>query len=710
MRHHSRNGPPALVTGTEHWLVFQVFLHAEWAPDDGDGAAETEWDAEDEEEAAKACGKQILELLEYGKALPPPAWQVASEDGSIAAHLRRELLGGGAAARAHSLLRPCWWLELSPNRKALAVVHDTGVTIFSSADEFSEPKCEWEAPLSDSNVPGSAGQWRRVAWNEDATVLAVSDASGSAILLATASARPLARIAALLPSRTPAVAISFLQSTPAGENAIQQHELVALSYDGMLYHHPFTIPHQPGAAAPSKPPLNLRAHHTNVSCLAVHHGTGMIAIGGWDPPLVGAAHSASLSLWRPCSQSDNDAGFETVMAVGPESDGSGDAPRARRGVLERIMAAVSSGRWDLASVVSKLAFSPSGRFLAALQVSGDLLVLDCTARKVRRRVAAAELMLSDAAGSEPRDERLRRWMGAVSDVAFWDEESLLLARRDGRLTVSVVGDASLCNAMRSALGGELLPRFHLAPCVTPALSADEGGALVLECRRRWAPGGGEAVGDAFGGGVIQPWYGRLLGGALGGGKRVSTGGRFARRFLLSSVCCSTVGRVVERKIARGAYEDAARVAAANGLSTDAVYKSQWSAAEVSEESIAALLARVEDSAWVLAECRWRLPPGAAAMRALARFGLERCARAAADCCALDDRARAAALAEQVEETARMLRTQEERLDVYEMLFPGEGIDARRFRWFAEHPVRQVALLRTPPPLVLIGHAASLTPY
>ena len=289
-----------------------MFLHAEWAPDDGEVAAEQsgdgDWGSADEENAANAYGKQVLELLDHGKALPPPAWQVASEDGGIAAHLRRELLGGGAAARTHSLLRPCWWLELSPNRKALAVVHDSGVTIFTAADEFSEPKCEWEAPLSDSNVPGSAGQWRRVAWDEDATILAVSDSSGSAILLKASTARPLARIAALLPSKTPAVAISFLKGAPVSDQ--EQHVLVALSYDGMLYHHPFTIPHQPGAAAPAKPPLNLRSFHTNVSCMAVSHQSGLIAIGGWDPPMVGASSSASVSLWRP---TDSDAGFEQVL-------------------------------------------------------------------------------------------------------------------------------------------------------------------------------------------------------------------------------------------------------------------------------------------------------------------------------------------------------------------------------------------------------------
>ena len=84
----------------------------------------------------------------------------------------------------------------------------------------------------------------------------------------------------------------------------------------------------------------------------------------------------------------------------------------------------------------------------------------------------------------------------------------MLARRDGRLTVNALplepfspeagpstGGLIISNVMRSALGGAFEPRFHYAPCITPALSTDEGGGLVLECRRRWAPGGGEAVGE-----------------------------------------------------------------------------------------------------------------------------------------------------------------------------------------------------------------------
>ena len=428
----------------------QEFVHAAWAPDEdeetpgsqqGDAVerAQQQKHQEAEEAGFRRFGERINALHHCAGSLPPPAWWQDVTDSPLAVGVG----GGAAAARIHALLSPLWWVDMSPNNKALVVVRDSGLTLFSAADEFSSPRADWEGPVS--GEPGF--QWRRVAWSQDGAILAVSEANGSATILSVNTFRATARISTLLPTRAPAVAIGFLQ-VGASDSAAPMHALLALSYDGVLYTHPVATVQRTkeGPAVAVAEPLDVSSYHTNVTCMTVSPGASLVAIGGWDLPVGAASNSSpSISVWKASSDGNK---YELQFCTGSHRGGAGAKGSMVGWLLDALHAASSRGKWPLDSAISKLCFGPSGRMLVALEVSGAISVLDCVARKVVQSflpdVIPAPEEASQGGGSATAaaaptfDKRSQPWLVTVGDVSWWDDSSLVLSRRDGRVTVNSI--------------------------------------------------------------------------------------------------------------------------------------------------------------------------------------------------------------------------------------------------------------------------------
>ena len=547
----------------------QVFVHAAWAPDEdeetpgsqqGEAAerAQQQKHQEAEEAGFRRFGERISALHHCAGSLPPPAWWQDVTDLPLAVGVG----GGAAAARVHALLSPLWWVDMSPNNKALVVVRDSGLTLFSAADEFSSPRADWEG----LPVLGERGfQWRRVAWSQDGAILAVSEANGSATILSVNTFRATARISTLLPTRAPAVAIGFLQ-VGASDSAAPVHALLALSYDGVLYTHPVATVQRTkeGPAVAVAEPLDVSRYHTNVTCMTVFPGAGLVAIGGWDLPVGAASNSSpSISVWKASSDGNK---YELQFCTGSHRGGAGAKGSVVGWLLDALHAASSRGKWPLDSAISKLCFGRSGRMLVALEVSGAISVLDCVARKSVQRFLPHDIPAPEeasqgrgsatAAAAPTFDKWSQSWLVTVGDVSWWDDSSLVLSRRDGRVTVnSIERCVSLCGfvhvssacytcmfvssffltlsphraactyicthththrnahtharthtlnahglehnrGLANVLKAPLGP-FHYQPVVTNAISAVEGSMFVLDCRRRVgtsAAEGGEEVG------------------------------------------------------------------------------------------------------------------------------------------------------------------------------------------------------------------------
>jgi hypothetical protein len=428
----------------------QVFVHAAWAPDEDEetpgsqqGEAVERVQQQKHQEAEEAgfrrFGERISALHQCAGSLPPPAWWQDVTDSPLAVGVG----GGAAAARVHALLSPLWWVDMSPNNNALVVVRDSGLTLFSAADEFSSPRADWEGPVS-----GERGfQWRRVAWSQDGAILAVSEANGSATILSVNTFRATARISTLLPTRAPAVAIGFLQ-VGASDSATPMHALLALSYDGVLYTHPVSTVQRTkeGPAVAVAEPLDVSSYHTNVTCLAVSPGASLVAIGGWDLPVGAASNSSpSISVWKASGDGNK---YELQFCTGSHRGGAGAKGSMVGWLLDALHAASSRGKWPLDSAISKLCFGRSGRMLVALEVSGAISVLDCVARKVVQRFLPHDIPAPEeasqgggnatAATAPTFDKRSQPWLVTVGDVSWWDDSSLVLSRRDGRVTVNSI--------------------------------------------------------------------------------------------------------------------------------------------------------------------------------------------------------------------------------------------------------------------------------
>jgi len=366
----------------------QVFVHAAWAPDEyaaTPGCSEVEERENTEAEEVGLCkfGERVGALHQRLGSLPPPAWWQDVTDSQLAVGFGN----GAAAARTHALLAPLWWVDMSPTNKALVVVRDSGLTLFSASDEFSSPRADWEGlPVS-----GERGfQWRRVAWSQDGSILAVSEANGSATILSVNTFRATARISTLLATRAPAVAIAFVQ-VAASDTAAPVHALLALSYDGVLYTHPVATVQRTihGPAIAVAEPLDLSSYHSNVTCMAVSPGESIIAIGGWDLPSGSASQaSPSVSVWK----ASNDGNSYTLQfATGSNRGGSGGKGSMVGWVMNTMRAASTGGKWGLDSAISKLSFHASGRLLVALDMLGTVSIIDCVARKVSHRFAPHDI-------------------------------------------------------------------------------------------------------------------------------------------------------------------------------------------------------------------------------------------------------------------------------------------------------------------------------
>jgi hypothetical protein len=653
---------------TPNGALFEVFVHAEWSPDADDGRAEAEDSRLEDDESEKEGQKRYAESLLMAcsrKAAPLLSWQAGKD-------LGLGILGGGMhgpAGRARALLRPSWSLLLSPTCQHLAVSRDGGVTLLSAEDEFSCSRGEWEAATATG--PMASSQWRRMAWSHDGMLLAVSDAYGRATLLLHQALRPVARMQAV-GTDCPVADLAFLPSTAPS------YTLAALSFDGVMYTLPFTLKQNAGiaVAAASNPasqtPLSLSPWHTNVSCMTVSHSSGLVAFGGWNAPLAAGAGSPtntppSVTVWR--IKEEGSTQLELVHCM--SSSGLGDKGV---GLVSRVLSALAlspNSKLDLDRAVLKLRFSPSGRLLAVLEAGGNLSILDCINIKILHQCAAQELY-AGAAGDD--------WTRAVCDVEWWNDTALVLARRNGTVTANQLS-AGLPNMGTSALGS-----FHFLPCLTGAVSADEGGMFVLECRRRVAfHDGGEVPGDADLTPSSEAWYVRFLPGGMSASDRFK-GESFLRQFRLVSVFQSTAERLLQRRIEKREYLAALELARAYSLSTDMVYMSQWMHSEVTRDSITSLLPKIDDRAWVLEQCVSRIPSVVSGAKALLEYGLQVCVAGLEDSSPLDDQAST----HMFEPGKQLFQRYLDRLDIFSRMYPGERLDASRFRWFSESSIVSAA--------------------
>ncbi|XP_037073192.1 neuroblastoma-amplified sequence-like, partial [Pollicipes pollicipes] len=273
--------------------------------------------------------------------------------------------------------------------------------------------------------------------------------------------------------------------------------------------------------------------------------------------------------------------------------------------------------WD---PVVALSLCPASRRLLSAHLSGALTVWEFPSLRKQTHWPLEAQPGHDAVSPEllqlptgRRQQRLRT-LGAAAGrpaaVAWWSESALILARRNGAVTVS---DAeTLANLL-----GESPEFFSGAPRVT------ESGRQPSDDEQA------DDEGDEQEESVALPR--RVLEGVRSGLYWLTDSERFeaARRrprltrtlYRLTCLRSTTPQQLYARKIELGEYGEALMLAEAYGLDSDLVFLRQWQKSDVSADTIRDYLGRIRRRALVLTECVSRVPARLEAARLLLEHGL-----------------------------------------------------------------------------------------
>ncbi|KAJ3163599.1 hypothetical protein HDU86_000182 [Geranomyces michiganensis] len=95
-----------------------------------------------------------------------------------------------------------------------------------------------------------------------------------------------------------------------------------------------------------------------------------------------------------------------------------------------------------------------------------------------------------------------------------------------------------------------------------------------------------------------------------------------REFELHCFLKTTPFEAMQRKIAMADFDAATKLAVEHELTKDDIYKAQWLASEVTEETVSDYLSNIQDRLWVMRSCVDRVPSNVKATYLLLRYGLK----------------------------------------------------------------------------------------
>eukprot|EP01116_Phalansterium_solitarium_P023335 TRINITY_DN8107_c1_g1_i1.p1 TRINITY_DN8107_c1_g1~~TRINITY_DN8107_c1_g1_i1.p1 ORF type:complete len:2417 (-),score=769.50 TRINITY_DN8107_c1_g1_i1:100-7350(-) len=599
--------------------------------------------------------------------------------------------GRGFNSLLYSNIRRALEVDGTRSVKAQLAFSDDGTQLFVTQNDVlmarSLPE-EFEQGHKVIDVPEDPQpQWRQMAYSVEHRVLAVVS-SGGQFIIVNSRGRPvhhfLARDVGL---SVDVAAVVFRDGVCEAEGTSRCPELLVLGFDGVLrrVHLPI-VPHGPvhpagenKTCAEAAAPINLFPYHHSVSCMALSPSEGWLAVGGGDVDDADGTSSYSLSWWRLTDS----APYAELRHASKAETGRGRLSTFFRSMRNRVL------RIENKALLVKLVFSPSGRQLAGLDLSGTITLWSAQ--------SFAKTHSFGLDGLPPA--------GVAHDVAWWSEGALIVAKRDGQMAVWSTAGALLI-ARDSPV--PLEPR----PLVT---SARDGRFFVLDCEEKAmrAPrfGGGDAeseededeeearrkAAEAARLDEASPHRKYLsMSGVvwlLSMGlfsiddelfpRKFSFGGRPRQRqatqrvYRLHCFKSTTPLELFHRKVAEKDFGVALALAKKYGLDTDLIYQTQWLDAEVSKERISDYLDKINDREWVRLECQNRIPSNLRASKLLLEYGLKHSQTTPIDPSALFRDSEEAQLSLHRLVFLRFL----DRLDSYTAIYKGEynADDWARFR-------------------------------
>uniref|UniRef100_A0A8B9QUI8 NBAS subunit of NRZ tethering complex n=1 Tax=Anas platyrhynchos TaxID=8839 RepID=A0A8B9QUI8_ANAPL len=379
--------------------------------------------------------------------------------------------------------------------------------------------------------------------------------------------------------------------------------------------------------------FSFSSHYAHgITTVIYHPGHRLLLVGGCetDEDGVSKATGCGISAWRVLSGSPH---YKQVTSY--EDD---IRTAQRRGLLRIMNLRFYSRRGTEQDGIFKMNLSPDGALLAAIHFSGKLTIWSIPSLRQQGEWDQADQPGYDeinpdwSLSSEKRKKiKDKESYYPLIDVNWWADNSVILARCSGALTVSSV------KTLRNLLG-KSCEWFESSPQVT---SAHDGGFLSLECEIKLVPkrlrlesrpgdeDEGEDDSDSDDENSAKDRYFSYLKQGL---YFVTEMERFApprkrprtitKNFRLVSLRSTTPEELYQRKIDNEEYGEALSLAQAYGLDSDLVYQRQWRKSAVNVASIQDYLSKIKKRAWVLHECLERVPENVDAAKKLLQYGLK----------------------------------------------------------------------------------------
>ncbi|KAJ3132279.1 hypothetical protein HDU90_007471 [Geranomyces variabilis] len=298
-----------------------------------------------------------------------------------------------------------------------------------------------------------------------------------------------------------------------------------------------------------------------------------------------------------------------------------------------------------------IALSPDGRRLLTLDCNGTLKLWDAvrldlirqwTTDELRQQLGLAHYSTSNA--SDQSNRMIAPSMSAtLISTGWWSDHSVQLGFADGYVAMAELA------TMRKISGLEI-SRFRNMPEVA---SFPGDRVMVLECesvpvRMRLRDGiyvpsrtqDGEEASPRDGLALVsrKSFLETMLAYASrplrfftdtilwhwedDSSPTQQTATVIKRHFELHCFLKTTPFEAMQRKIAMAEYDAASKLAVENDLSKDDIYKAQWLASEVTEETVSDYLSNIKDRSWVMRTCVERVPSNVKATYLLLRYGLK----------------------------------------------------------------------------------------
>uniref|UniRef100_A0A8C0BT35 NBAS subunit of NRZ tethering complex n=1 Tax=Buteo japonicus TaxID=224669 RepID=A0A8C0BT35_9AVES len=492
-----------------------------------------------------------------------------------------------------------WHLVLASNGKLLAVVQDQCLTSF-----FIVPK--------DPNP-----QWRRVAWSHDCTLLAYAESTGTVRVFDLMGSELLVISPTASFPGDLSYAIAGLIFLEYKASAQWSAELLVVNYRGELRSYLVSV--GTNQSFQESHSFSFSSHYAHgITTVIYHPGHKLLLVGGCetDEDGVSKATGCGISAWRILSGSPH---YKQVTSY------------------EDDIRTVKLSNWKF-NMIFKMNLSPDGALLAAVHFSGKLTIWSIPSLRQQGEWDQTDQPGYDEINPDWRlsSEKRKKIKDKESyypliDVNWWADNSVILARCSGALTVSSV------KTLRNLLG-KSCEWFESSPQVT---SAHDGGFLSLECEIKLVPkrsrlesrpgdeDEGEDDSDSDDENSAKDRYFSYLKQGL---YFVTEMERFApprkrprtitKNFRLVSLRSTTPEELYQRKIDNEEYGEALSLAQAYGLDSDLVYQRQWRKSAVNVASIQDYLSKIKKRAWVLHECLERVPENVDAAKKLLQYGLK----------------------------------------------------------------------------------------